>query len=237
MSDDRVTGGAGFSTARRVVFMPSFETIAEVRPTRTIAELEREQGVYSATPDFIRANCGPIANEILDAVPDWYFTEARARGLWPNIDVRVHRLYPGNVPAYPGYHCDANVRETYFGQPSPEHTPVSRHVTCSVSTEPEGVSLTEFLLEPVELTVSGDARSPTLWAQVDEQVRDARAVSVPDGRLTLFDSCTLHRASPARVRGWRLFFRLAMWYRPNLGQGQISRQEMVYLPAAPGSGW
>lgn len=52
-----------------------------------------------------------------------------------------------------------------------------------------------------------------------------------------FDSWTLHRAMPTKIRGWRLFFRMAMWHKPNLGEdGMISKQEQVYK-LVEGSGW
>lgn len=211
-------------------FVPNFRPVAQLQGHYPISEIEPEQGCYSATPGFVRQHCGPIACSVLDAVPAEYFEAARRAGLYPNIDVRVHRLYPGNVPAYPGLHCDANVRETYFGQPQPEHTPVSQHMICSVSTAPDGVSCTEFVTEPCEVDVSADD-GPALWARVHEATKHLDRVGVPDGQLTQFDSSTLHMATPARVRGWRLFFRIAMWHRPNLGHGKLSRQEMIYLPS------
>lgn len=51
-----------------------------------------------------------------------------------------------------------------------------------------------------------------------------------------FDSWTLHRCMPAKIRGWRLFFRMAMWHKPNLGDGgMITKQEQVYKLAEAGN--
>ena len=229
----------------RLQFNANAKMIARVQGTYSIAELEREQGVYAATPEFVRKHAGAIANSILDKIPEQYFDEAKKRGLYPNVDVRVHRLYPGNYPAYPGWHCDAQYRETYFSQPKPQHTAVSEHLVCTVSSAEGGVSHTRFLDEPegIEIELDHGAGTPedgtAFWTRVDEQVRaeEPKEREVPDGDLTRFDCWTLHRCTPARIRGWRLFFRMAMWYRPHLGEGQISRQEMIYVSGEGGTGW
>lgn len=221
-------------------FQPRFAQITRIPATFSIAQLEREVGVYSATPTFVRERCGEIAQMFLDQVPETYYAEADRLELYPNCDVRIHRLYPGDYPAYPGWHCDGEYRETYFSQPDLNHIKVSHHLTGHVSTVPGGVSCTQFLTQPltIHLTKKPDSEH-TLWGQVHQEVQRLRGptISIEDGQLVQFDSWTLHRATPARVRGWRLFFRMAMWHRPNLGQGgMITRQEQVYK-TVEGTGW
>ena len=70
-------------------FRPNVAAIRLFKPTASITELAAEQGVYSATPEFIRRHCGPIANMILDQVPSWYYDEAKELGLYPNCDIRM----------------------------------------------------------------------------------------------------------------------------------------------------
>lgn len=221
-------------------FAPNFESIARVQACHSIADLEGERGVYSATPAFVRRHCGPIANDILAAVPDSYYAEAESLGLQPNVDVRVHRLYPGDFPAYPGWHCDGEFRETYFSQPDLSRIKVSRHITCAVSSHADGVCSPQFLAEPFECRIGDVDQEHTLWGQVDRLVQGRQqrtTYDTQDGELVLFDSWSLHRAMPARIRGWRLFFRMAMWHRPNLGAGgMLTKQEQVYR-LAEGSGW
>ncbi len=134
-------------------FAPNFEKVASFQPVRSIAEIEGEIGVYSATPDFIRRHCGPIANEILDAVPASYFEKCAKLGLFPNCDIRIHRLYPGDFPAYPGWHCDGEFRETYFSQPDLNRIPVSYHLIGMVSSHDGGVSNTQFLDAPFSIDI------------------------------------------------------------------------------------
>lgn len=216
----------------RYAFAPDFSTIATFDGLASIPALEREVGVYSASPEFVRAHCGPIAVGILDRIPESYHAEADRLGLSVNIDVRIHRLYPTDIPAYPGWHCDGEYRETYFSQPDLDRVKVHHHLIATVSSHEGGVSNTEFLDEP--FAFESDSISPDhgLWQQVNEGLgagEPRRTRRARDGELVHFDSWTLHRACPAMVRGWRLFFRASMWHRPHLGDGgMISKQEQVY---------
>lgn len=225
--------------ARTFTFAPQIEVLARRAPTATVAELADETGVYSASPDFVREHCGPVAISLLDLVPDDYYAEAADLGLLPNVDVRVHRLYPGDIPAVPGWHADGEFRAGWHDQPDLDRVPTHRHLTATVSTEPGGVSSTEFVTEPFDATVRDPSAARPLWSQVHEAVEAAHPATAhaADGELTSFSSWTLHRATPARVRGWRLFLRMSMWHRPYLGgSGKVSRQEQVYR-LFEGQGW
>ena len=228
-------------------FQPNIEVCGKCsQSTFSIEELSNEVGVYSATPEFIRNNCGPIANMILDNIPQSYYDEAKELGLYPNCDVRIHRLYPGDYPAYPGWHCDGEYRETYFSQPDLNKIKVSKHIICTVSNDEAGITRPEFLMTPIECDIdenydmqkTGDQHN--LWGQVHnmvESIENRELKSFYDGDLLLFDARSLHRVMPARKRGWRLFFRMSMWHKPNLGDGgMISKQEQVYK-TLEGTGW
>jgi hypothetical protein len=222
----------------RYQFAPNFKVIAEVPGHASIQDLGAEQGVYAASPAFVRKHCGPIAKRLLDAVPEEYFNTARKLGLWPNVDVRIHRLYPGNFPAYPGWHCDGEYRETYFSQPDMYKIPVHNHLTATVSSHINGVSNTEFLCNSLEVEIESADMDNRFWRQVHAHVNCGSPTQmIPDGELVQFDSWTLHRCTAAKIRGWRLFFRMSMWHKPYLGEeGMLSKQEQVYL-VTQGEGW
>jgi hypothetical protein len=227
--------------SKTYTFAPNYRIVDTICGIYSIPALADEIGCYSATPEFIRAYCGPIANSLLDAVPSDYFDDAKRLGLFPNADIRIHRLYPGDYPAYPGWHCDGEFRETYFSQPDLDKIPVHRHLVGTVSTSSDGVSNTQFLAEPFTATLT---RVPdqeiTLWGMVHAQVereQTRRTFDTRDGQMVEFDSWTLHRAMPAKVRGWRMFFRMSMWHKPNLGRGgNFTKQEQVYK-LVEGGGW
>lgn len=213
-------------------FIPNFKIIDCLdNKNYSIEDFEKEIGVYSATPDFIRNNCGKIANSILDRIPEWYYQEAKKLSLFPNCDVRIHRLYPSDIPAYPGWHCDGEFRETYFSQPDMNRIKVSKHITCTMSTHHEGVSNTQFLNQEFNIE-SGDSPDFNLWQEVNKELSKKRNKSIfdtKDGDIICFNNWTIHRALPAKIRGWRLFFRMSMWHKPNLGMGGIiSKQEQIY---------
>jgi len=213
-------------------FAPNHDVVRTFPGVHPIAAMEKEQGVYSATPEFVRTHCGDIARSILDAVPGWYYARAEALKLYVNCDVRIHRLYPSDYPAYPGWHCDGEFRETYFSQPDLARIQVHEHLIATASTHEDGISNTEFLLDPYTFESQDLNAGHGLWQQVNDvlvQTPNLRIQPTQDGQLVRFDSWTLHRAAPARVRGWRLFFRMSMWHKPNLGDGgMVTKQEQVY---------
>lgn len=224
-------------------FRPNYDIVASVQGVRTIPEIADEVGMYSATPEFVELHGGPISRGILSRIPASYFDETRAKGLMVNIDIRVHRLYLGDFPAYPGWHCDGEFRETYFSQPDIDRVNVSRHLICTVSSHEGGVSNTEFLDESLAVEIEKPTSDHTLWGQVHARLtavsaeRPLRTRTMQDGEMVLFDPWTLHRATATRVRGWRLFFRCSQWHRPNLGdQGRLAKQEQVYK-LVEGGGW
>lgn len=227
-----------------IEFRPNFTIINNIPGCYTIEEIDNETSVYSATPEFVRRHCGPIANNILDNVPESYFEEANGLNLFPNIDVRIHRLYPGDYPAYPDWHCDGEYRETYFSQPDLDKIPVSKHVVCTVSTHKNGISNCEFLLDSIDFVdkANSDMQSTqaqhNLWGRVHEAISpNSSTYQSQDGEIVMFDARSLHRVMPAKRRGWRLFFRISMWHKPNLGEGgKISKQEQVYK-LVESSGW
>jgi hypothetical protein len=227
-------------------FAPAHRLLGGVPGVRPIAELAEEVGMYSASPDFVRRNGGPIANQILDSVPPSWFEECEARGLVPNIDVRVHRLYPGDYPAFPGWHCDGEFRETYFSQPDLDRVPVSGHMVATVASHESGVSRTEWLNEAYDFFLDKVGEGDQgLWAQVDKKLNAISenhrlwTTSYPPGSIVSFDSRTLHRATATAVRGWRLFFRMSQWHKPGLGpdsEGRLAKQEQIYRMVGP-TGW
>lgn len=212
-------------------FIPNFQVIANFQPTYSIKEFEKEIGVYSATPKFINENCGNIAKTILKQIPNSYYEEADKLKLYVNCDVRIHRLYPSDYPAYPGWHADGEFRETYFSQPDLNRIQVHKHLIATVSSHNSGISNTQFLNETFNFE-SEENPDFNLWQQVNEVLDSKQNKSIwdsKDGQLCQFDSWTLHRTMPAKIRGWRLFFRMSMWHKPNLGNGgMITKQEQVY---------
>ncbi len=218
-------------------FKPEIETVSKFRGCFNISELAKETSVYAASPKFVRKNCGPIANMILDKVPKSYMDRCEALGMIPNIDIRIHRLNIGEFPAVPGWHCDGALRETYFAQPDPNRIAVRDTVIGTVSSHKEGITNTQFLMDKVNIEVDQSLEGFSLWRNVHERLKPKKVKSSIDGILYQIGCNTLHRAMPAIYRGWRLFFRMSMWHNDYLGdEGQIATQQQVYL-VHEGNGW
>ncbi|GEM_PF-4008998 len=224
-------------------FVPKFEAVATLPPIATEQALRQEKSMYSATDAFVKKHGGPISRLLLAKIPQWYYDKARALKLYPNIDIRVHHFSadflntPGLelYPAIPGLHCDGEWRETYFSQPDLHKVPVSHHLIATVATE-KGISNTQFLLDTVNFDAKDISDESTLWEKVDSSLRgnpNLRFTAMPDGELTLFDSRSLHEATPVKFPGGRLFFRCSMWHKPNLGEGQLSLNEQLYTVFHP----
>ena len=217
-------------------FKPDFKTISKVNGIRNISDLSNEISVYAASPDFVRNNCGSIAIELLNKVPEWYFEKCRNLKMLPNIDIRVHRLNKGEYPAVPGWHCDGSLRETYFSQPEQGRVKIRDTIIGFVSSV-ENLSSTEVFNEPLSLDIKKDGDEFSFWKKVHDKVPKGETVNLKDGDITLMSCETLHKCTPAQKRGWRLFFRMSMWHNDYLGeQGKISTQQQVYI-LNEGNGW
>ena len=232
-------------TSNKILFLPNYETVAKITPY--VDSLQGETSMYSATPEFALKHGGPLTAEFLANVPDWYYDTARQLGLYPNIDIRVHRLDFAELPAgfdlypaIPGWHADGEYRETYFSQPDLTRVPVSFHVIATTSTEASGVSNTQFLDQAIEMEIGDEQASDianadvALWSNVHryvESLASDQTTMMPDGEIHIFDARSLHRATPATRQGERVFFRMSMWHKPNFGEGQLSKQEQLYLLA------
>lgn len=224
----------------RYRFIPEIEQVEEFTPIASISDLAEEVGMYSASPDFVREHGGKLTQSMMDKIPSDFYDECESLGLFPNIDVRVHRLYPGDFPAVPGWHTDGEFRKDYHSQPDLNKFTEHSHIIGSISTDDDGVSLTDVVNEEFEAEIENPNEDHTLWQQVHDQIEAHKpsTLYIPDGQLTKIGAMTLHRASPARTRGWRLFLRLSMWHKPYISDegGSIARQEYVYR-LSESKGW
>jgi hypothetical protein len=221
------------------IFAPNFDTVAKVEPISEPRELLKEKSMYSATMDFALEHGGLITKNIISKIPDWYYNKATKLKLYPNIDIRVHdlnleKIPPGYdlYPAIPGWHADGEFRETYFAQPDLTKVPVSFHIISTVSTHPNSVSNPQYLLTPIKMSTKEMIPDSSLWQSVHnyvEKIKDKNVVQMKDGNIIIFDARSLHRVMPVTNSGIRLFFRMSMWHKPNLGNGQLSKQEQLYL--------
>ena len=220
-----------------VLFKPNISKLDTVRGQYTINELKKERCLFSADLNYAKRRSGPIVNEIIHKIVDG------DRGTisdcilnhnkYPIVDVRIQRLMPGMYPSIPGYHCDAVERSGYHGQPNIDALNNNAwHYCCIIGSE-HYISMTQYVSQEREIQI--DTRQP-VWKQVHKAVANANpSCYLPSqGDIIKFNSSTIHAATPAVARGWRLFFRLSMYHEPPLNEEPS--QMMAYVLSEE-NGW
>jgi hypothetical protein len=138
----------------------------------------------------------------------------------------------GFYPSIPGWHCDDIPRGTKYAQPDlDKRNGGVIHFCCLISDHPE-VSNTEYINEQLQI----DVDPANVWSSVDRLINShgARCVEVAKpGEIIRFTQSTLHRATPCKVPGWRLFFRLSITHRKPVNV--LRNQVQVYVPE--NTGW
>lgn len=226
----------------KLKFTPQVKRVAQMAPIATIDEIAGENTIVGASIEFAKKYGGGLVQDLIKTLPDAFYEHAEKLKKHIIVDVRVHRLNVGDVPAYPGWHCDGWPRNGYHEQPNPLEVTPATHIVCTLSSEEGGVSRTEFINAPVEINVYAEPpASFKLWQAVDTTINMASPAigtyELGDGQVCAFDQLTLHRATPAKKRGWRLYFRASHSHTPPLdGGGKLGRQEMIYN-TNPNHGW
>ena len=211
---------------QKFLFTPSLEIIGNLAPVASVEKIESETMVYSASPEFAKKNGGTLTRAALDIITP--LLEPLKNRYWV-VDTRVHMLIPGMYPAIGGWHCDAVPRNDLSSQPDLLKMDSSEHYTVTISTDPSGISNTEFVSEKLELQVDPQA----IWASVTSQIGDnVLSEKLSDGQVARFTSNTLHRATVAKRSGWRFFFRCSANYFP--AQDKIRKQVQVYTDISKG---
>lgn len=215
-------------------------SILGVQPIEVIA---RERSVTSCSPEWVMANATPIIKDTTEEILSLMDSngEELPSGYHYVVDARVQRLMPGMFPSIPGWHCDGVPRSSYTSQPDlTKVEPNARHAVVLFATG-NNVSNTEFINNtPVTVDISDDPIP--VWRQVHRAVENQRmgrneiyTTTVTPGDIAIFDQCSIHRATPTQVRGWRIFYRLSMMPTPPMELG-FTNQEQVYLLSEE-NGW
>lgn len=213
----------------RHTFVPGLESLDGFNGEATEKEIASEPMLYSADTSLAEIKGGPLTKRILDPILR-QIENTRFDGHRPIIDTRVHMLMPGMYPAIPGWHCDDwgrsrdGIHEDVEEQPHPGVPRRALVHYMGLIESSRGIAPTEFLSEPVTLPMP---RSRT-WEAVSKSVEALQTPrrEIEAGTLYRFDCESLHRATKARRRGWRFFFRLSV--RQGVPRNEIRRQAQVY---------
>lgn len=164
------------------------------------------------------------------------------------VDAKVHMLMPGMIPAIPGWHTDG-IPRSENGHPSGEMPPF-----CPMLEKSDSPFYHLFIAGSCSPTVFLEPRNfkvrvpnkPTnsLYGIVNENLNkipnlDAYEYDVEEGYWYTWDWFELHKAQPARERGWRLLIRVTEsdFLEPNTDLSDVIRtQQQAYL-TSENFGW
>lgn len=158
------------------------------------------------------------------------------------VDVKVHMLVKGFMPAIPGWHTDGVPRFSDHWNISDGVPSLAEQADWEDSGEPVSpryhlyVSgsgcLTKFITDPITLDVP-ESGSDT-YANISKQVNLLNLpTSVFPGQIIEWDWWNLHTAVPAQKREWRYLCRVTETDHkaPNTDLREVLRtQEQVYVP-------
>jgi hypothetical protein len=203
----------------------------------TSVQLLEEQCLFSCSLTAIEMYAGPIVKDAVDRICQLYEVPIRRginHGLSAVVDVRVHRLFPGQFPGIPGWHCDFVPRGAYSGQPNFALVhPDAFHVALLLSDQQAGVSNTQFVESAIRPQIfDQEAVYANLHHEVD-RIGPA-LVTANDGQFVWFNQKSIHRAMPAHRRGTRLFLRFSMVEKPVIANGRPKQMQVYQLSEAQG---
>ena len=139
---------------------------------------------------------------------------------------------PGAYPALPGWHCDDFNRSERYTQPNPEDAnDLVNHYMALVGEAEDGNSCTQFLTEP--LTVNLDCTD--VWHSLDKSINslpEYKSRFIKNREVIHFNQNAIHRATPTKTPGWRLFLRCSFTHRPV--HNEIRKQVQIYVDR---NGW
>lgn len=217
-------------------FVPKVITIGQLSP-RSLKQIRDETMLFGADWDYAVANGGVILQEFLSALllNDGFYDLHRRHaemGLNIVIDSRVTMTMPGAYPSLPGWHCDDFNRSERYAQPNPEDANDKvTHYMAIVGEAEDGNSCTQFLIEP--LTVDLDRCN--VWHSLDESVNalpSYKSRFIKNREVIHFNQNAIHRATPTKTPGWRLFLRCSFTHRPV--HNEIRKQVQIYVDR---NGW
>jgi len=195
------------------------------QPTKE--EIKNSIGLFrSSIEDAIKFG-GDLTREALRAI------QLKNNRKYVVVDVKIHMLMPGFLPAIPGWHTDG-VPRPEKDKPNLKLQEDKNDTIYHLLVTGEGC-LTEFINDPIELEIPNEPTSK-LYKIVDEQIENLKiksVISAPSCQVLTWDWWTLHRGIQAKIHEWRYLIRVAE--TDNLCpltdlRDILKTQQQVYVP-------
>lgn len=201
------------ASKKAILFPATYKKIACLPGFFPREMLEKESGLFGASMDFALERGGEITKRFLLAFLKIPYVmqvyKGEVSGYQILIDTKMHNLQKGEIPSTPGWHTDF-AENGSFGEP--DYSKVNPKVTTFIvnfSDHPEGVSNTEYVVEPVSLILP----MKRVYDSMDRQLRNnlqLKTAQLEDGEIFEMDQLALHRGVPAHNDGMRGFIRLSI---------------------------
>lgn len=212
-------------------FPPQEQIPPFVLPPHDKPEHFSEKSLHRCSPTMVLLQDAPLAKYICSSIMHQYkedISRAEKEGLSAIVDTSIQKLLPGQYPETPGWHCDGVPRHPYDGRPSfGAISPAAFSVMVSLSSEPMGVSNTEFVMDAVKPKIWDE---DNIFRDLNEQVcRIApRVATFPDGTFIKYTPKTIHRAVATHRRGWRFWMRFSMCIKPPI-TNTVGNPQQIYV--------
>lgn len=201
----------------------------------SIELIKNSLGLFNASVEDAARFGGDLTRAALSVMP---VTNSRK---YVVVDVKVHMLIPGFLPAIPGWHTDG-VPRPQRDKPDIRLQEGARPSIYHLLVTGSGC-LTEFMRDPITLDVP-DEPTPDLYKVIDQQVK-ARIVSgertdvvaAPSCQVVSWDWWSLHQGVVATKHEWRYLIRVAETdtIHPLTDLRDVLKtQQQVYVPLSFG---
>jgi hypothetical protein len=207
-----------------ITLNPSFTVVDQILDrVLTVDEINAEPSLLSTNPVMAMMLGGPITRDFLTRCMATAGAQAAvASGLHPVLDVRTQYLKPGAFPSVPGWHCDLVPIGAHAQPDFSRIDPLAVHFLMLLSTESDGVSLTEYLPEPFTFEPDPEHVWDSLQAAI--LTENPPVSKIETGKIYRFDSYAAHNTSPVTTQGWRIFLRLSLQKSPAIGNRIVPRE-------------
>lgn len=209
-----------------VTFSPNIKTVAFLSEY-SMLDIRDEPMLFSCDLKHCHKLGGKITKEFLALVSrhsDFFHDVPSDLNIV--FDCRTTLTMPGMYPSIPGWHCDDFNRGEKYGQPRlADRDKRIRHTTAIVG-EGNGISKTEFITQPVTISVN----PAEVWHSLDKAINKLPQLarrSLKNREIITFSQDSIHRAAECTEAGWRWFGRLSLTYRKPWNE--LRTQTQVYV--------
>ena len=205
----------------------NIKTLGHLDGVHDMSIIKNEPMIFAGDLDYVKENGGQLTKMFIDQIQDELLKLQEKTGLNIVIDTRVTMTMVGSYPSIPGWHCDDVPREDNHSQPNLNLISNDVQHFMTLFSTVESQSCTEFV---TDRGFTPEIDTDNVWNSLNSEVEksDVNTRFVKTGEIIRFDQKAIHRASPTKNNGWRLFIRASITHREPYNE--IRNQVQIYTP-------